>query len=403
MSAEPATRETDRLKMENLFFSRTDPRGVIQAANGVFVTVSGHEWSALNGAPHKVVRHPDMPAGVFHLMWEEIGAGRPFGGYVKNLTADHAHYWVFSVVLPLDDGFVSMRLKPSSEMFEQMDDLYSDLRTEEREQGATPEESQALLLQKLRDLGYTDYPDFMSIALAKELGARARALRHRLDPALQEMCGLADTVLKMRDYGDMIDTIFHSTALIPNNLSIQARSLEGANGPISVISTNHQVMAQSLGDILSRFRKAVDDGVAHTTLARFNAGVRLLTQEVAAQFRNQPKMEGIDPAAEARRLAVLATDSQLREHASVGKVMGAAAIYRGMSTDMRRVMSGLEMSRVMCKIEQSKYASNIDGLNEIVGRLHRAERQLSEVIDSIETGVCYIEDRTNRLTPGRAA
>lgn len=403
MSAEPVTRETDRFKLEDLFFSRTDPRGVIQAANDVFVEVSGHDWSALNGAPHKIVRHTDMPSGVFHLVWQELGAGRPVGAFVKNRTLDHGHYWVFSVMLPLEDGYVSMRLKPSSDMLDQIEDLYSELRTEERERGVTPEQSHALLLQKLRDFGYADYPAFMSIALAKELESRAGGLRQRFDPALQEMCGLADAVLKMRRYGDMIDTIFHSTALIPNNLSIQARSLEGANGPISVISTNHQVMAQSLGDILSRFRKAVDDGVAHTALARFNAGVRVLTHEVATQFRNQPEMEGIDPKVEARRLAAVATDAKLREHASVGRVMSAAAVYRGMSTDMRRVMSGLEMSRVMCKIEQSKYASNIDGLNEIVGRLHRAERQLSEVIDSIETGVCFIEDRTNRLTLGRAA
>lgn len=138
-------------------------------------------------------------------------------------------------------------------------------------------------------------------------------------------------------------------------------------------------------------------------MARFNAAVRLLTQEMAAQFSSNPPVAGLDSDAEAKRLAALSTECQIRENASVSKVMGAAAVYRGMSTDMRRVMSGLEMSRVMCKIEQSKYAKNVDGLNEIVGRLHRAERQLSEVIDAIETSVGAIEDRTNRLMPGQAA
>ena len=351
MSNDHPTRETDRFNLEDLFFSRTDPRGVIQAANSVFVHVSGFDWSDLEGAPHRIVRHPDMPSGVFHLMWQEIAAGRPIGAYGR----------------------------------------------------VTPEQSQDLLLQKLRDMGYPDYDTFMSYALSEELGARATGMRRRVDHGLQAMRGLAEAVHNMHRYGDMVDTIFHSTALIPNNLSIQARSLEGANGPISVISTNHQVMAQSLGDILRRFRTAVVDGVAHTGLARFNAGVRVLTQDVATQFRNNPAVAGLDSDAEARRLATLITDCQIRETASVSKVMRAVAAYRGMSTDMRRVMSGLEMSRVMCKIEQSKYAKNVDGLNEIVGRLHRAERQLSEVIDSIETSISVIEDRTNRLMPVRAA
>ena len=48
--------------VEEVFFSRTDPRGVIQAGNEVFRRVADFEWSELIGAPHKVVRHSDMAA-----------------------------------------------------------------------------------------------------------------------------------------------------------------------------------------------------------------------------------------------------------------------------------------------------------------------------------------------------
>ncbi|ASM72433.1 MULTISPECIES: PAS domain-containing protein [Roseobacteraceae] len=403
MSNDHPTRDTDRFTLEKLFFSRTDTRAVIQAANSVFVHVSGYDWSTLKGAPHKIVRHPDMPSGMFHLMWQEIAAGRPVGAYVKNLAADQTHYWVYAVVLPLEDGYLSMRLKPGSAVFEKVREIYTALRSDEIAGRITPEQSQAVLLQNLRELGYPDYATFMSVALTQELEARSNGLRHRFDPTLQAMGALSEAVQKMRSYGDKVDQIFHSTALIPNNLSIQARSLEGANGPISVISNNHQVMAKSLGDILSRFRAAVDEGVTHTAVARFNAGTRVLIEEVAEQFGDDVAVEGMDLAAESDRLSVLKAECLLHEHTSMLRVIKAASVYRGMSTDMRRVMSGLEMSRVMCKIEQSKYASNVDGLNEIVNRLHRAERQLSEVINSIESSVFVIEDRTNRLLPGRAA
>ena len=55
------TDEVSEFKIEDLFFSRTDRRGVIQAGNEIFYKVAKYEYAELLGAPHKVVRHPDMP------------------------------------------------------------------------------------------------------------------------------------------------------------------------------------------------------------------------------------------------------------------------------------------------------------------------------------------------------
>ena len=49
---------------EELFFSRTDWRGVILAGNSVFQRVSLYDWDELIQKPHNVIRHPDMPKGV---------------------------------------------------------------------------------------------------------------------------------------------------------------------------------------------------------------------------------------------------------------------------------------------------------------------------------------------------
>ncbi|MEM8554727.1 MAG: chemotaxis protein, partial [Pseudomonadota bacterium] len=44
-----------------LFFSRTDERGVILSGNTVFQRVADYPWDDLLNAPHKIIRHPDMP------------------------------------------------------------------------------------------------------------------------------------------------------------------------------------------------------------------------------------------------------------------------------------------------------------------------------------------------------
>ena len=49
--------------IDEMFYSRTDGRGVIIAGNQVFQRVSCHSWSSLIGAPHRIIRHPVHPKG----------------------------------------------------------------------------------------------------------------------------------------------------------------------------------------------------------------------------------------------------------------------------------------------------------------------------------------------------
>ena len=120
-----------RFDVEDLFFSTTNRKGVITACNDVFVRISGFGAEQLLGAPHNVIRHPDMPRCVFHLLWSEILEGRPLGAYVKNMAATGEHYWVFALVLPIDGGFVSIRLKPTSPLLEAVEGGYRALLAEE--------------------------------------------------------------------------------------------------------------------------------------------------------------------------------------------------------------------------------------------------------------------------------
>lgn len=98
---------------EDLFFSVTDRRGVIEQANATFARISAMTRDQLIGAPHNVVRHPMMPGGAFRLMWHQLLDGVPFVGYMHNLAADGARYDVLATVTPLPNGgFLSVRTRP---------------------------------------------------------------------------------------------------------------------------------------------------------------------------------------------------------------------------------------------------------------------------------------------------
>lgn len=170
--------------VDELFFSITDARGVIRAGNDVFVRVSKHPEDELVGAAHNIIRHPDMPRGVFRLVWDALRAGAPVAGYVKNRAADGTHYWVMATMVPAGDGYLSVRLKPTAGILERLvEPAYAEVRAAERRleaAGARPRdvaaESPAHLLELLRGAGFPDYGAFMRHALPEEIRARDAAM-----------------------------------------------------------------------------------------------------------------------------------------------------------------------------------------------------------------------------------
>lgn len=112
-----------------LIVSRTDLRGVITHANDAFVEMSGYERDELIGAPHHILRHPDMPKVAFKSLWDDIAAGKKWHGYVKNLRKDGAYYWVYATAVPNIRngqivGYTSVRRKPSRTRINELIPVY---------------------------------------------------------------------------------------------------------------------------------------------------------------------------------------------------------------------------------------------------------------------------------------
>jgi len=165
-----------------LFYSTTDRKGVIRSGNEVFVRISAHPLERLIGSAHNIIRHPDMPRAVFKLLWDVIGTNRPFAGYVKNLAADGGYYWVVALVVPVADGYLSVRFKPSTPYFQVAKELYAALLATEQAAGtegdawrAGMQASGAQLLAALRAKGFASYEQFMHVVLSAELVSHRRA------------------------------------------------------------------------------------------------------------------------------------------------------------------------------------------------------------------------------------
>lgn len=166
---------------DQMFFSTTDERGIIDHSNKIFVELSRYDREELIGAPHNVIRHPAMPRGAFHSMWATIKAGLPFAAYVRNLASDGSEYDVFATVTPLEGGgYLSVRIRPAcDELFETALDVYEKAANFENELASNglsrrqvASEGATKIAELLQAAGIPSYEDLQNTALPAEVAKR---------------------------------------------------------------------------------------------------------------------------------------------------------------------------------------------------------------------------------------
>jgi len=154
-----------RLGNNDFIVSKTDTKGRITYANRIFMEIAGFCEAELLGVQHNIIRHPDMPRGVFRFMWNTIKAGDEFFGFAKNLCADGGYYWVFANITPDYDmdgklqGYYSVRRKPPQSAIDTLIPIYREMLTIEKQCSVreAPDKSLQYLFDVVKQTGARDY------------------------------------------------------------------------------------------------------------------------------------------------------------------------------------------------------------------------------------------------------
>jgi PAS domain S-box-containing protein len=161
----PTPNQTQKsLNAEDFIVSKTDQHGKIVYGNKTFIKLSGYDESELLGAPHSLLRHPDMPKIVFKLLWDRIKNKEEIFAYVKNLCKDGSYYWVFANATATVDpngsirDYHSVRRKPSEKALAVIPGLYTQLLSAERTGGL---DASKTLLDKILNEQGVSYDGFI--------------------------------------------------------------------------------------------------------------------------------------------------------------------------------------------------------------------------------------------------
>jgi PAS domain S-box-containing protein len=160
-----------RLNDDEFIVSKTDKKGIITYTNRVFMQIAGFKESDLIGTQHNIIRHPDMPRGVFKFLWQTLQQEQEFFGYVKNICKDGSYYWVFANITPDYDangnlaGYYSVRRKPSQLAINTVTPIYKEMLAIEQSVHASeaPDRSIAYLESTLNELGLSYFELIMSL------------------------------------------------------------------------------------------------------------------------------------------------------------------------------------------------------------------------------------------------
>lgn len=390
-----------------VFYSRTDRRGVILSGNYVFQRVAHYPWEELLGAPHKLIRHPDMPKGVFQILWDHILAGKTVGAYVKNRAKDGLYYWVYSVVAPFGEEFISARIKPTSALLEAVEGLYARMLVREREEGLTPVQSAEQIAVALQGMGFATYEDFASAALSQELcaeraqmGLPDHARARQASDVLAQVHGLMEQAATLRKR-------FAALRSVPRNLQVKASRIEPTGGPLTALSNDYSYMSLDMERWFTAQVLGADNNFAriaeHVKAVLYTYAICDILGRCVEQFGQERRAMGsVDVAREIEMLEALMGQMASSARTISGQIAAEIAALRAACKTMDRMLMGLNTVRVTGKIETARLGAASLELGDIIEQLGTSQglvegllRDVQGSLDGISQGV----DVLRRMEP----
>lgn len=414
--AAPNQNETP-FELHELFFSKTNKKGIIESGNSIFTRVSEYDLEEIVGAPHNIVRHPGMPKSVFRLFWQTISTDQPIGAYVKNMSKSGSFYWVFAVAWPIPEGYISIRLKPSSGVFKTVQALYETLLTEEKSKSI--DDVLEILLQTLNKIGFPSYKHFMATALVSELESRDQLLAGRSEVAIESNDPFLSRSLKQNEmvtleYKNIFDALIQflkvgatlkknvgailtgcaSVNKLTINMAIGSERAAEAGRTLATISNGFKKVADDIQLQVLEIDKSMDQLFSSITETQFQiSGARLqgelirvfLTESHQLGFKADTP-EGAEFLNNYYQLCQLSLLSTEKAEQSLLELRTILRHFRSVSEELLMVINGLEIIRISGKIEVARLsAEHGDLIGKYIDEMENFVHNIFIPLKEIET------------------
>lgn len=343
--------------LNEMFFSTTDQRGIILDCNDVFRKISKYSLEELIGTPHNVIRHPDMPKLVFKVLWETILDGKPICAYVKNLAKDGSFYWVFATVIPVNDDFLSIRMKPTTHFLGIVEGLYKELLSVEKKSGV--DASLEVLNRSLNSLGFPDYGSFVSAAISAELSSRYELQSKEMNqPDLtstrESLIKIFNIINKLNTHTKFISEQLITIGEISKNIEfsalntiIEAERLGGNGRALAVVAEHVSIGAAESKKLNENIRSLSTKMLELFSSTQLSVALSTLQVEMQACFESQWSEDPLSMTEERFKKNTLMLNALVDESLNVSK-----AALHSLAKDAHCISSELDQaSQILMTLE----------------------------------------------------
>ena len=425
--------------MKEMFFSRTDAKGLIEAGNDVFVNISGYSRQELIGAPHNIIRHPDMPKCVFRLFWETLKAGKAIAAYVKNMANDGTYYWVMAIAIPVKSGYLSVRIKPSSALFTRAQDLYRSALAAEK--SGSIEEGSSVLIKGLESAGFKNYESFMTAALCAELKARDEFLaaqissdkkvtfgQNSFEAATGKVAAAAESgasiyqqIFSKLDAFRQASEVFcaESSSLLKEfrdlrhlslNMMISAAKFGHEADTLSVVSSRFQALTDEIERHLKAFLRASEEITAGLERSSLNIAALKTQVDMVAYFVGESLEKAVggegsvaeaftDVAENQPAFQELSARSLNEVQEALRQLHGSVRGFSQSIEEISTFVNGLSLIRLVGSVESSRtdglragFGNQLDSMRDFTLRLRKASGTLGNSKDALFTAISFVQE-----------
>lgn len=223
----------------------------------------------------------------------------------------------------------------------------------------------------------------MANVLGAELVARDAHLGRAPDVVVQRFNDLVTAAHLLLDHAGAIGNAYACNESVPFNFRVLAAQLGQDGAAIGVISANYTLLSSDMRAILTRFAEAADEVHRAINDGFFLCCTARVQREVIAFFAD----EADEKEGRAEEMALL--DQQqaaygARAVAGLTEIVAKIGGFQQACTEMTRLAAGLEVTRIMGKVECSRHLSVKDRMDELLGDLEAFQKTIAASLKEIE-------------------
>lgn len=354
----------------------------------------GSEWTRFSDQTR-------FPAAIVPVLQNYLSKGEAVSAILPYDTLSGTRFWGHSITAPISGGFCVLILRPSPSNVSVMRSVYEEVSDRIGKTAPTPETCIRHIEEGLANAGFGSYQKFCGLALSRDFTEWRNAAQREMLPQERHFDAIITASKALQAEVSKLQSAFSAIYTITYNLRIIASRVEPSGGALTKISENYQSMSNEFRDWLDNY---TSDTVR--TDSELRGAVRVtqfyhlaarLQQEAPDRSGRILCADGLDPAQTLKEVAerglALADKSTqiIRERAT--SIFNISSGVR----DMKRLLTGLQSTTMLCKTEAEKLATPHASLGEIVGQLRKFQQVIHDQIEVIEQQARAISDHAETL------